>query len=63
MNKTAAVATLDKVLHMKVGIVIAGCHGIVAVQMTCDFKVESQQDTKIGPVVAHSKIAALKSAE
>lgn len=31
MNKTAAVATLDKVLHIKVGIVIPGCHGMLVV--------------------------------
>lgn len=31
MNKTAAVATLDKVLQIKVGMVIPGCHGMLVV--------------------------------
>lgn len=31
MNKTVAVATLDNVLQTKVGTVIAGCQGMVAV--------------------------------
>lgn len=38
INKTAAVATLDKVLQIKVGIVIAGCHGMVAVQVSCNLR-------------------------
>lgn len=33
MNRTMAVATLEKKLQIKVGIVIAGFHGIVSIQL------------------------------
>lgn len=38
MNNTAAVATLDKVLQIKVGIVIAGCHGMVPSRWQCNLR-------------------------
>jgi hypothetical protein len=54
MNRTVAVAPLDKILQIKVGIVIAGCHGMVPIQMAYRCKRGRQTRMKVDLVVAHS---------
>lgn len=56
MNRTAAVATLDKVLQIKVGIVMAGCHGMVAVKRACGLKGKSETELEIRPAFTLSTI-------
>lgn len=56
MNRTAAVATLDKELQIKVGIVMAGCHGMVAVERACGLKGKTEKEWKIRPAFALSTI-------
>lgn len=56
MNKTVAVATLDKTLQINVGIVIAGCHGMMPIQMACRCNRGRQTRMKIDLVVALSTV-------
>lgn len=44
MKSTAAVAALDKKLQINVGIVIAGCQGMVAVQTACNSRGANSND-------------------